>query len=294
MIKKLNNTWYLKRIPRVMYFYWGNRILPFLMYLTIFSFVMMNPAWKVKFFIPRNLTTNKTWKSGEHKYEINCDDYMNELMRLNIEIYEFDSKILGIKNDCPEVIKSDIFRWYLLSTFGGFWSDSDVLYFKSMNELFFNTEKNMFVDTIPALSTVNEENHHTIGFMGSSIKNSYFKYISNKAMSKINNINNYQGFGADILNDEFSSLSSIKNKFPELVVENLPDDVLYPYARLIYRDAEFFKDNCRDLITKNTIGIHWYAGSPHAARFVNGLNHRTCKNFDKTIIGKIVGMILNK
>ena len=293
-----SKKWLLKKIPKKAYFYWGGEILPFLRYLTIVSFIKYNPDWEVELFYPYSLTKNQTWGSNEHNYNLICSDYFPWTNKLPIKLTPFDFIEIKIPNSYPEVFKSDFLRWHLLSTRGGLWSDMDILYFKPLNALSFNTEKNINIDTI--VSTTENSNissfFHSIGFLMSSSNNSYYRYISEVAHSQNLDFTNYQSVGSKILNKEFLSVDAIQDKFPILNIYNLPFNTLYSYYADITSPfkyiSELFKPDGIDRITSHTIGIHWYAGHPSAENFINNMNHTNYQNYNTTPIGKLIELVM--
>ena len=53
-------------------------------------------------------------------------DYLQNI--LGVKINYIDYFDLGLKSNFHEVLKSDIFRWKVLSEIGGVWSDMDILF----------------------------------------------------------------------------------------------------------------------------------------------------------------------
>src|SRR5690348_15696440 len=121
--------------PKIMHMYWNGSPMSFLQYLTIASFKKHNPKWKVWLWMPKvpNLTPPE-WKSGEQADPYMGKDYL-EKAKAESEVKIIDFSTLGIPDELPETQKSDFFRWYLLYEYGGAWSDSDVLYIRSMDKL---------------------------------------------------------------------------------------------------------------------------------------------------------------
>ena len=173
--------WYLNKIPKIAHFYWGNPTLPYLRYLTIYSFYKFNPDWEIRFYYPKYPYTINTWKSKEQRYKFIGKDYYAELRKLPIKIIEFDMKNIGISNDISEVFKSDYLRWFLLATVGGLWSDMDIIYFKPMNTLINNKEEKKEIDTLISICKEGYRNkfkyHHSIGFMLASADNVYYQIL---------------------------------------------------------------------------------------------------------------------
>ncbi|MFA5031206.1 MAG: glycosyltransferase [Patescibacteria group bacterium] len=283
------SEWCLKKIPKKIFFYWGAEVLPFLHYLTIKSFIKFNPDWKVIFYRPKELSLEKPWSGWEHKYKLICDDYMDKLLELPLELRYFDARCLGMENHYPEIIKSDFLRWHLLATEGGVWADMDIIFTASMNHLRFNYKKNENVDTVVAICEdfLPEYMFHTIGFMMSSGNNDYYNYIAEKSKKVSNNFTDYEMVGNQLLNKEFPSIKKIQETFPSLVVENVPFESLYVYYPL-KRVPELFSEEGIERRTNNSIGIHWYAGHFCVEKPVNGITEFNYKTYSNTPIGKFI------
>src|SRR5690606_28717819 len=117
------SKWSLSQIPKIAHFYWGNKQMPFMRYLSLYSFSKLNPDWEIKLHVPtlRKEHLDVTWKTHEHRggdhsiFEFT--DYTNRVSELdNLSVIEHD---FVDKNCLNEVFKSDILRWMLLGTCGG-------------------------------------------------------------------------------------------------------------------------------------------------------------------------------
>jgi len=286
------DKWCLEKIPKRVYFYWGAERMPWLRYLTVHSFVKMNPDWEVILYQPISVTKTNTWKSTEHEYDIDCPDYSNELKNLNITIKKFDGRDIGIPNEYPEVWKSDFLRWHLLSKYGGFWMDMDIFFNKSMNCFNLNTLENKDLDTIVSISKIiAPASFHSIGFMGGAPNNDYFRYVMSKALRTKPDFTNYQSIGVVLLNSEFPTVESIRKKFPHLKVDTISFETVYAYypMKLI---EDIFKPNAPDRLKSHSIGIHWYAGHPDAGKFMNKVTHENYRDFANTPLGKLFVEVL--
>ena len=168
--------------------------MPFLHYLTIKSFIKYNPDWKVIFYRPKELSLEKPWEGWEHKYKLDCPDYLHEVLSLPVEKRFFDGASLNIPNQYPEIIKSDFLRWHLLGTEGGVWADMDIIFTASVNNLPFNYAGKKETDTVVAICEdfLPKFMFHTIGFMMSSGDNAYYKYIFDKSKKIQSNFKGYE------------------------------------------------------------------------------------------------------
>lgn len=167
-----NMKWYLN-IPKILHVYWGGGTLSYMRFMTIKTFMKYNPDWEIRLMYPKYPFTNITWQNPEQKYNIDCKDFFSEAMELPITRIPIDFKLYGFTNQISEVHKSDYIRLIQLSSHGGVWSDMDIIYFKSMNDLYFNTPEHKNIETFYC-----DHNYgHSVGFLMSSSRNKFFKKL---------------------------------------------------------------------------------------------------------------------
>jgi len=289
-----DNSWKLLKIPKKAHFYWGNSVLPYLRYLTLLSFHKYNPDWEINLYIPPKQYTG-AFLDTQRSFNFIGRDYFPNLKRIskiNIKIMNFkfiEEKCKGLEKDYlsrAEVYKSDFLRWYLLSTVGGLWSDMDIMYFKSMNDMEINNSYNKDIDNVISL---HPKYKHSVGFMLSAPNNSYYDYILEKAKIKFNP-KHYQSIGVTLLNPEFPTVESIQKKFPYIKTINLPIKTVYAYDALII--PTIYNSNNLNLYNKFSIGLHWYAGHSLAKKYTNEINHMNYSNYNNLLcktIRKIYG-----
>ena len=279
-----NKTWKYQKIPKIMFTYWYGT-LPYLNYLSIKSFIDLNPDWKVQIYIPLIPgTLVPSWKSKEQSIQVKTKDYMEDLKKMNIDFIPIDFEKIGFYNSLNEIIKSDFLRIYILSTQGGLWSDADILYFKPMTE--FNLDKYIMNGKIENIDTVISETplYYTYGFLLSAPNNPFYKHILNNILKKLN-IKLYQSIGVSLIKKLFPSSKFILNQFPNLGLANIGFNFVYPFKwnetqKIFFENVNFnFEDNDNPFI-----GIHWYNGSNNAKNFINNDNYDknvTINNFIK-------------
>jgi hypothetical protein len=246
--------------------------------MTIYSFHKLNPDWKIKLYVPKNLVKNSTWDTGENSYLVTKECYMDEVKKLPIEIIENDMTKFGYSAELPEVQKSDIFRWHILSSEGGFWGDMDILFDKPLNDLYFNKKGSNITDTICVYDN-NRNTWHSIGFILAQKNSPFYKEILEHC-KPINDNTDYQAYGSTVLKTLYPDYKKILKKYPTM--ENLKMDVVYQYsALLINRPWDVY--STANVATSNTIGIHWYAGNPKSKEIVSMMT-RENRNHMKTNI----------
>ena len=272
-----------KKIPKKMHFYWEGKDFSYLHYLSIKSFVDWNPLWECI------VHTNKEgpeefplpWSTGEQGKKYTGKNYFSMLDELNITLREFDFTSIGVSPSMHPVQKSDILRWYLLSTEGGGWSDFDIIYTKPVNML--REQTNMDMDCCVCIADVPYK-HHIIGFYLASENNKFFADIYEKAHHP--EYQDYQMFGNKLLGKHYPTIESIRNKFPEMIIENLNKDALYPYNWL--ETPILFKGIGKKHNQRHIIGVHWYNGATDSRDFINTFDENSIGNLPDSTIMRLV------
>jgi len=254
--------WHLTKIPKNAHFFWDDRPLSFLRWLSVYSFSTLNPDWNIKFHITKR-QHNPSWPSQNNKHVFIKNDYRGWLKNINaIEIAE--------ETDLPNlhgVHQSDILRNRYLSSEGGLWSDIDILYYKPMHKLTCNKPENNEFDC--GLCITGSQGWMPIAFMLGAPKSSYYQDVYNHQLSILRtsgNRGNYQKFGTK-------------------VYKNILNTKLYPFFKI--NPKEIYQCNWRrhgTIFAGNIdlgmgIGIHWYGGSPSAAAFEPIINHDNWNEF---------------
>lgn len=155
--------------------------------------------------------------------------------------------------DMSDVHRSDILRWRLLSTVGGVWSDMDILFTKPMDKLSCNVEANRPARTY--LCWWGAITPHRIGFLMSTPSNPFFMAIHDMALASIHP-GGYQSGGSELLN--MLGISDGNG------VVNMERDTVYP----LHAEQIFDFSSTRYEFKRSTVGVHWYAGHPLAARYM--------------------------
>ncbi|NLF24390.1 MAG: methyltransferase domain-containing protein [Deltaproteobacteria bacterium] len=250
--------WVPRKIPRRVHFYWGNESTSFMRYLTVYSFLKLNPDWEVNLYIPASKYegTETPWVTGESYDGVTYRgrDYSSDLYSLpGIKLWEVDFSGYPFIMNAPENYKSDLFRWYILSHEGGLYSDIDILYFRPMREIFFNTLDYVDLDTVVCL----QQYGHIIGFLLSSPDNPLFRSLLDSCERFFTSAT-YQAISAPMVNSLFPTFESLQISFPRLHFCNMPMSVVYALDHVTIPLA--FQSNDMSHLKPDTIGIHWYAG----------------------------------
>jgi len=268
-------------IPKRIFFYWGNKEMSWLRYMTLYSFRKFNPDWEIELYVSDVKVLKKIWKQNVvqdfHSYR--GKDWMPEVEKLGVKIK--DCPVIFDK--CTPVHNSDAFRWKELATNGGFYSDMDILYIKPIEEYY---QKIKGFQTGISYHTgkcsrryANFDGYFSIGFMFSAGNNRFFGDILDSVMVS-KNLTDYQSAGVNSLYNMLGNTRGI-DKYRE-GMHIIPMKVVYPYRS---RQQKYFFQvvNNHQIHGDLTIGIHWYAGHRMAQSFNNYISPETLNSQSNTM-----------
>lgn len=273
----INREWYLKKIPKVAYTYWGAETMPYLRYMSLYSFCKYNPDWELNLYIPFQFTEAITWSTGEASFINDKDNnYWEEALKLPVKILGLNMNKFNLSNTIPEVHKSNILQAYVLSTLGGAWVDIDILFYKSLSDLYFNTPENKPLDNTLCIS----RGFHSPAFELSCPNNQFHSYLFKKAFKSGNPLD-YQGYAASLRNDEFPTTTQVERQFPKLQTINMSLETVFSYFD--ENMDKIWDEKTTSRLTDNSIGIHWYGGNPTSVYWVKKIKHNTFVQWDNSI-----------
>ena len=288
------------QFPKLLHLYWDGSPLSYLNLLTVLSFNKYHIGWKINVFCPINRNEHISWTTHEQKTKYIGTDYFNELKKIqNVNIHYIDTDLLPFEHkDASEVIKSDYFRLYILNTFGGLWSDFDIIYTNNIERYYkmlnIQPSKNMIIYRY--LWEQANRNIYPVGLFLSRKNNS----ILNTLLEHINLFymkTNYQCLGCNMFHMIFNcynnnpSANAIisKMRLKELYIDNADC-----YLKIKWDQLDNFykiKDTPTSIYEQdnNIIGIHWFNGADISKDYCNNLNLDVVKNSEPTcLIDKFV------
>jgi hypothetical protein len=245
-------------IPKICHFYWGGGIMVYMRYLSIKSFIKFNPDWNVIFWYPKEPFKGRSWYTDMYPPKINenvCRDYLPELKKLDITFMPVDFHGLGAKKNLAEVHKNDYIRLNVLHLYGGIWSDTDIIYFRSVNALKSNVPENKDKEIFVCIA----EYGHSTGFNMAIPGSEFFETLLNN-MNREYIPNSYQCWGPDMWNKYFKTLRHIKNG-ADIGMEAV-------YAHDIHNVNDLLH-NVTPRFTEHSVGCHWYGGHQQWPEFFN-------------------------
>jgi len=263
---KYNHLKYNFQYPKLLHLYWSGQ-LSYLSYLTVISFNKYNKDWKIIIYVPISKTEKMTWKGNEQKTKYTGKDYFPELLKINnVTIKKVSLDSIGFSDSASEVIKSDYFRYYILYEHGGLWSDFDIIYTRSVEEVFNGVDANSIIFRC---QDKNQSIYYPIGLLLAKPRSNFYKYVIERC-HEITNFNNYQALGANLLLKHFGKTNENLFKI---------DSSIKIYNHEYYLPWQW--DEINDIITVKdyrlpncNIGIHWFNGSHIMKNYQNTLDTR--------------------
>lgn len=250
------------------YFFWGNERMSWMRYMTIKSFVKLNPDWKVKLYSTKEYRDNKPWGTYEKQdfFTYSGPDYSD---RLSVDIIEWDMpKELQARKISPPQL-CDFFKWWVLSKNSGIYFDMDILFFKPIED-FYNEIRNY-------KTAICHNGWISIGVLASSGDNKFFKDLYSHTL-KTFNPSHYQSAGVMAIYSKFNCRE--EDAFKRLSesyegVCNFPYRYFYPYScnevEKIYAPGGEVGEAC---------GLHWFGGHPLSQKYNSLLTEDTYRDYD--------------
>jgi len=245
-------------VPKICHVYWGGEVMPYIRYLTIKSFMILNPDWEVWLWMPQKPSQKVTWASKENDYPLNCNNFLPIAMSLPIKKMYVDFPNIEEGRLLAEVHRADYIRIKVMEEHGGLWADSDILFFRPMRSMSVNTLCNRDKDVYVTLCDYG----HSTGFLMARPHSIFYRRLKSNVMSNFV-ATHYQCIGPIMFNKYFPKLESIPS------VINISMDVVYRYR---FQNVSHLINTQQSTFTSESIGCHWYGGNTLWSDFINRTN----------------------
>jgi len=278
-------------IPKRIFFFWSNDKMSWLRYMTLYSFRKYHPDWQVDLYVSPKSKSSKPWVdfNVQDFFTYQGADYKDAIKELNINIIPFKLERPGHPEEdwanLPANHESNFCRYLQLSQDGGVHADMDILFLKSLNPLLneLNTAK-----INAAISHI--KHYFSIGFLLSVPNSPFFRDVYLNAFETYQK-HLYQGSGILTLHKKWKDWKVLVAAYPDLKFYNIPMNVMY--ALDSFEVDKIFQQNCCNVVTENTYGIHWYAGHPIAQTFNNNVTEHNYDDYDCTLTHFLKGVLAN-
>lgn len=267
-----------RSIPKTCFMYWDGSPFSLLNYISVQSFRKFHPEWNIKMYMPINRTKTLSWFTHEQKIAYTGQDYFDKLHQLNVEIISIDMNEIGFSNDASEVIKSDYLRYWLLYSYGGIWSDCDIIYIKPLSDVFVSPETRLIICCQQSGHIVQG---YPVGFLASEKNHPFFKTVI-EGCTRFYNPLRYESLGSMLFVHLFPNPSKlIENNNNTIIMDKwyyLPYD--WDKLHLLFYSNNSSNNSLPPLLPSTTFGIHWFNGAKLTKEFLNNFN---IEKIDKNI-----------
>jgi len=257
--------------PKIFHYYWDDfRKFTFMNLYSLKTSKYYHPDYIHIIWCPINIYDKITWNEFCHKEDVEYDNnFINEIKELNVKIIKIDiSLFLNIDNEISEIHKSDLFRYKILNTFGGIWSDLDIVYIKKITDVI-NFD---FTNILFKCYNENKKNYYyPIGLLLSNRKNNFYSNLLNIIIIKFFDSNKYQCIGSEMFKILFES-----KKYLDVILLDETIYMNYIWCNINELFIEY-KENIKNL--DNTIGFHWFNGSSETKKYLKEIKYNIPEKF---------------
>lgn len=255
----------IKNIPKVAHCFWYHpQGLPYLRFLSIASFALLNPDYELIYYSPTiPLPTGRVFNSHEQGGQLMTSDCTQFLLNIrNVTLRHVDPADckFSMSQVKTAVHFTDLFRLELLSTVGGYWIDSDIIFTKPLTHSIYASPEYGNVNTVHVFSNLGPicpYVSHRIGFMGAAPGNSFFGALFNAAINRANN-GDYEVFGSALYRTMYPSLDQMYASHPDCTFTMLPTSTFYGIDLTAFLSHRLSMESI--LNSKVFLGVHWYGG----------------------------------
>lgn len=253
-------------IPKICHMYWDGSPFSLLNAISVMSFKKYHPDWEIRMYQPISKYEHKSWNTDEQKTLYTKNDYFNVLSQFGVKFISIDFEQIGFKNNVSEVIKSDYLRYWALYTYGGVWSDCDIVYIKNITSVIDNT-----ADTVVCSDRVTGYSPtFPVGFLMCSKGNTVFRDILSKCNTSFDP-KHYQCLGTGLLCSLFkNSVDYVRKAYPQHKIFAIDKSYYLPFDW--DKLHEIYDLDCDRKITGNCFGIHWFNGAHKSKVYQNNLD----------------------
>jgi len=260
-------------IPNIAHFVWGNPSgIPLSRALSVISFAYHNPVFQIKIhlFDSTFSKTDANFRGGEHSGVRFEKDYSLNIASLkNVQFINHQCKDFQLDPGYPPAFMSDRLRFHVLHQDGGYYFDTDVIFFASLESSYLFSPLHSHINCLVSASHLFPGSHlsHRIGFLASAQGCSLMERIFKITYTNFD-LSEYQSCGAPCVQMALGgfmqkgSRALNSSAFPEVYVHNVLDSLYYRYtcgSMSSVLTSEVF----HTLIQPNPWfnGIHWYGGA---------------------------------
>ncbi len=276
----------MSTIPKRAFFYWGNNPLDFIRFFTLYSFRKFHPDWEIVLLRnPNTVFIQKKWETWEvhDSFSYSGFDYCKWIDKLGICTQFVDIPVIFNKDtQISDVHLKDLSSAYYLSTVGGVAVDTDIIFFRPIDEDI-GGEFNVCLTKFSANYC---NGYIPVTLMCGASSNLFFSDVFKLALNNYNPTD-YQSCGNGSVQ---SVMDKWKLNYNHLAFKKLSDFIIYPFFYKYGFDEMikllWYGDISND-IHKESCGIHWYGGCPVSLSVHANIDHNNYSKYNNTICNLI-------
>jgi hypothetical protein len=268
----------IKKIPKVAHCFWYHpQGLPYLRFLSIASFALLNPDYELIYYSPTiPLPTGRVFNTHEQGSQVITSDCTELLLSIsNVTLCHVDptDRLFPMSLVKTAVHFTDLFRLELLSTEGGYWIDSDIIFTKPLGHSIYASPEFGNVNTVHTFSSLGPicpYVSHRISFMGACPGNSFFATLLDAAINRTNT-GDYEVFGASLYQALYPSLDRLYSSHTDCTFVMLPTAAIYGVDLSAFLSHRL---SIESILNSNVfLGVHLYGGGDHLNDLYSKVNN---------------------
>ena len=225
-------------IPKRVFLFWGLSPMSWLRSLTVRSLCRHNPDHEIVLCTPKATYDKNQWCSNQRQdfSHYTGPDYSetlhaDNLIRRTVEVEHANA-----------MHQSDFFKWRMLASEGGWFSDMDILYLKPLPQ-------------IDAGAVLSFDRFWSMGLIASQGASRLFADILRYCI-EMYDPRQYDSTNQKPCTEVAPSFKALQERYPECRPHNLPMVAVYPFG---HKQADRYWEPAR--VPEGCIGLHWYAGT---------------------------------
>lgn len=261
-------------IPKIIHYYCNDFTnFNYYNYVSLLSAIHHHPEWTHILWSSKTVSENISYTDLPKKSFIdpNVNTYIRHLKTLhNLRFFTINEKFcFNIPEDMSDIHKKDMMSYKLIHTFGGIWSDLEILYINKISNLI----KEDFDNLIFKCKDNSNQIFFPTGFLCSKRKSKFLTEIVGTLDSFYDKTIS-SCLGPDMLFKKFNNTVDLKNLYGEKNII-LGNDFYMPYLWYESDIQKLFNQNnnlVNEINLGKTIGIYWFNSSPIVQKYLTNCN----------------------
>jgi len=262
--------------------YWCGDRLSWLRYLSVLSFVTMNPDWRFHLYYGQNPVKSRDWIGGETQdfLKYRGPDYWEHLRELDqVELIQWVNPY-GVTNPLHE---RDLFRWSYLYINGGIFVDLDLLWLKAFEPIADDLSCEL------GLCATSEDIF--LGVIAAQPRSAVIAGVLDASRCNLQ-AGSYHSTGTDAITKYLGRhcgiVGALIEKHQDVGICFVHPGILNPWNYM--QVGMCFSDSVSEEMYEGCYAIHWWGSHPIAQEFNNRMNADTYERYDN-VLARVAGKL---